>query len=211
MPTSANRDYTFPWTNAWNKAQCNPGTPYGTAFVPGESFDISAATTNLFVVHNEMHDWTYNLGFTEENFNGQESNFGRTEAFRENDPVRGSSQAGAATPPPGVYANSRNNANMSTLPDGSSAITNMYLWQPVAGAFYPPCVDADYDASVIGHEYGHMVENRMIGKGSNRPGFAAGAMGQATGDLLATERALEYDFVPTGGENKFAEGTYATG
>src|SRR4051794_24379530 len=211
MPTSANRDYTFPWTNSWNTSQCNPGTPYGTAFVPGQSFDIAAATTNLFVVHNAMHDWTYNLGFTEENFNGQESNFGRTEAFRENDPVHGSSQAGADTPPPGVYASSRNNANMTTLPDGSSSVTNMYLWQPVAGGFYPPCVDGDYDSGVIGHEYGHMVENRMIGKGSNRSGFAAGAMGEASGDLLSTERLLEYNFTPVDGENKFATGTYATG
>jgi hypothetical protein len=211
QPTSAARDYSFPWTNAWNQAQCNPGTPYGSAFTVGESFDIAAATANLFVVHNQMHDWTYNLGFTEENWNGQESNYGRTEAFRENDPVRGSSQAGAATPPPGVYAASRNNANMATLPDGSSSITNMYLWQPVAGAFYPPCVDGDYDAGVIGHEYGHMVENRMIGKGSRRSGFAAGAMGEASGDLLSTERLLEYGYTPTDGENKYATGTYATG
>ena len=211
QPTSSARDYSFPWTNAWNQAQCNPGTPYGTAFVPGESFDIAAAVTNLFAVHNQMHDWTYGLGFTEENWNGQDSNFGRTEAYRENDPVRGSAQAGAAMAPPGVYASARNNANMSTLPDGSSSITNMYLWQPVAGAFYPPCVDGDYDAGVIGHEYGHMVENRMIGKGGNRSGFAAGSMGEASGDLLSTERLLEYGFTPTDGENKYATGTYATG
>ena len=57
-PVSALRDYTFPWTNAWNRADCNPGTPYGSAFVPGQSFDVAAAVTNLFVMHNRMHDWS---------------------------------------------------------------------------------------------------------------------------------------------------------
>ena len=28
----------------------------------------------------------------------------------------------------------------------------MYMWQPTAGSFYPPCVDGDYDMSVIGHD-----------------------------------------------------------
>ena len=60
---------------------------------------------------------------------------------------------------------------MVSLPDGVPPITNMYLWQPLAGAFYAPCVDGDYDMAVIGHEFGHLIENRMIGKGgdSRRP------------------------------------------
>ena len=100
---------------------------------------------------------------------------------------------------------------MSTLPDGSSSITNMYLWQPVAGAFYPPCVDGDFDAGVIGHEYTHMIENRTIGKGSNRTGFQAGAMGEASGDLFSIEELNEFGLVPTGDENRYATGTYVTG
>ena len=210
-PSSPERDYSFPWTNAWSAADCNPGSPYGTAFVPGQSFDIAAATTNLFVQHNRMHDWAYTLGFTEDNWNAQASNFGLTEAYRENDPVLGSSQAGAAVAPPAVYAAARNNANMSTLPDGSSSITNMYLWQPVAGAFYAPCVDGDFDAGVIGHEYGHMIENRMIGKGNRRAGHHAGAMGESTGDLMSIEQLNEHGNFPTDGANRWATGTYATG
>lgn len=210
-PVSAARDYAFPFTDAWNNADCNPGTPYGAAFVPGQSFDISASVTNLFVQHNRMHDWSYLLGFTEDNWNAQASNFGITEAFRENDPVLGSAQAGAIVPPPAGYAAARNNANMTTLPDGSPSVTNMYLWQPVAGAFYPPCVDGDYDAGVIGHEYGHMIENRMIGKGANRSGHHAGAMGESVGDLMAIEQLNEHGNIPTDGANRYATGTYATG
>ena len=210
-PVSATRDYTYPWTNAWNNADCNPGTPYGTAFVPGQSFDIAAAVTNLFAMHNRMHDFSYMLGFTEENWNAQQSNFGLTEPVRENDPVLGDAQAGAALPPPVVYGVARNNANMTTLPDGSSSITNMYMWQPVAGAFYAPCVDGDFDMGVIGHEYAHMIENRMIGKGNRRSGHHAGAMGESASDLLSIEHLNASGFVPTDDENRWATGTYATG
>ena len=100
---------------------------------------------------------------------------------------------------------------MSTLPDGSPSITNMYLWQPVAGAFYAPCVDGDFDAGVIGHEYGHMIENRMIGKGNRRAGHHAGAMGESTGDLMSIEQLNEHGNVPADGANRWATGTYATG
>jgi extracellular elastinolytic metalloproteinase len=210
-PVSPTRDYSFPWTDAWNRSDCNPGTPYGSAFVVGQYPDVPAAVTNLFAAHNRMHDWSYLLGFTEENWNAQADNFGLTEAFRENDPVVGDAQAGAALPPPVVYGAARDNANMITLPDGSSSITNMYLWQPLAGAFYAPCVDGDFDMSVIGHEYTHMIENRMVGKGDGREGFAAGAMGEAWGDLFALEHLDELGLIPTGGENRYTVGAYATG
>jgi extracellular elastinolytic metalloproteinase len=210
-PTSPNRDYSFPWTNAWAASDCNPGDPYGSAFQVGRYPDVAAAVTNLFTVHNRMHDWSYLLGFTEQNWNAQSSNFGLTEAYRENDPVVGDAQAGAALPPPGVYGNARDNANMTTLPDGSSSVTNMYLWQPLAGSFYAPCVDGDFDAGVIGHEYTHMIENRMIGKGATRTGFQAGAMGEGNGDLLSLEMLNETGSVPTDGENPYATGAYATG
>ena len=90
----------------------------------------------------------------------------------------------------------RDNANMVALPDGVPPITNMYLWQPIAGTFYAPCVDGDYDMAVIGHEYGHLVENRMIGKGGTRGGHHAGAMGESSGDLMGMEYLNEYGFVP---------------
>ena len=71
---SAGRDYSFAWTNDWNNRQCEP-----TAGAPGATWDDSAATVNLFVAHNRMHDWAYYLGFTERNWNAQDYNFGLTE------------------------------------------------------------------------------------------------------------------------------------
>ena len=72
----------------------------------------------------------------------------------------------------------------------------MYLWQPVAGAFYPPCVDGDFDMSVIGHEYTHAISNRMVGGPddgltSNTDGQAR-AMGESYSDLAAVEYLAEH-------------------
>ena len=92
---------------------------------------------------------------------------------------------------------------MITLPDGQPSVTNMYFWQPVVG-FYAPCVDGDYDMGVIGHEYGHMIENRMIGKGNVRVGHHAGAMGESHGDMFGMEYLVGNGFVPTSDENGHA-------
>jgi extracellular elastinolytic metalloproteinase len=211
-PVSPTRDYSFPWTDAWRASDCNTGNPSGSAFVVGSSFDISAAVTNLFVNHNLMHDWSYYLGFTERNWNAQQHNFGLTEAFRQNDPVTGDAQAGAAMPTPVAFdKGARNNANMSTAVDGSSSVTNMYLWQPNKGVYYGPCADGDYDLTLIGHEYGHMIENRMIGKGFQRAGHHAGAMGESHGDLFGMEIANGLGVVPSDGENRYAVSVYSTG
>jgi hypothetical protein len=204
-PFSAQRNYDYPWTNVWYTSDCSP-----TNFTPGTGNDISAAVTNLFAMHNRMHDWSYFLGFTEENWNAQESNFGLTGATGENDAVLGDAQAGAADGGWPSYLG-RDNANMIPLPDGVHPITNMYLWQPLAGAFYPPCVDGDYDMAVIGHEYTHLIESRMIGKGGLRAGHHAGAMGESNADFNAVEYLNEYGFTPVSGENRFAVGAYVTG
>ena len=200
MPTSLARDYSFSWTNDWFTRDCEP-----TPSAPGATWDDSAATANLFAMHNRMHDWSYFLGFTERNFNAQDYNFGLTERRQENDPIIGDVQAGALIP--GV----RDNANMITLPDGLASVTNMYFWQPFSGSFYAPCVDGDYDMPIIGHEYTHMIENRMIGKGTGRSGHHAGAMGESIADMNAMEYLNEYGFMPTSDENQFTVGAYATG
>src|ERR1041384_7040512 len=65
--------------------------------------------------------------------------------------------------------------------------------------------------SIIGHEYTHMIENRMIGKGNVRSGFQAGAMGESSGDLVAAEYQDENGYLPAGDSRRYATGVYATG
>jgi extracellular elastinolytic metalloproteinase len=202
-PVTPSRHYVYPWTNQWYEEACNPST-----FASSQRVDIDAATANLFVMHNRMHDWSYHLGFTEENWNAQLHNFG-TRPQGERDPILGDVQAGGLTGGFPSYLG-RDNANMLTLPDGIPSITNMYLWQPIRGAAYLACVDGDYDMAVIAHEYGHMIENRMIGKGNNRSGHHAGAMGESHADLFAMEILNEYSFVPVADENRYAVGAYVT-
>jgi hypothetical protein len=211
MPTSPTRDYIYPWENVWFEERCNPAV-FAT---PGVGNDISAAVVDLFKGHNFMHDWSYVLGFREPTWNGQDYNFNRGGA--ENDPIEGIVQAGGANGGYPTYAG-RDNAFMRTLPDGTRSQSGMFLWQPLAGSFYAPCVDGDYDMTVIGHEYGHMIENRMIGKGNRRMGTHAGMMGESHGDLIGMEVVNEYNFVPAGGgDNPQADaattlvGRYVTG
>jgi hypothetical protein len=210
-PVSLQRAYSFPWTNQWHRTQCSP-----TAFLSLERNDVDAAAANLFAMHNRMHDWSYLLGFTEENYNLQDSNFGNSAPGpyplgREADPELGNVQAGALTGGTPSYLG-RDNANQIALNDGIPGITNMYLWQPIAGAFYSRCVDGDYDMSVIGHEYTHAISNRMVGgPDGNLTGLQAGAMGESWSDLTAVEYLFEHGYAPTAGENPFAVGAYVTG
>jgi hypothetical protein len=201
---SPNREYVYPWTNQWHDARCNP-----EVFATSQQNDIDAALANLFASHNRMHDWSYNLGFTEETWNMQATN--GSHGGLGGDAERGNAQAGgrAGGAPPDFP--SRNNANQATPPDGVPPTTNMYLWQPVAGGFYGPCVDGDYDMSVIGHEYSHAISGRLIaGPNSGWSGAQAGAMNESHSDLFAMEYLYEYGFQPRG-DTPYVTGGYVTG
>jgi extracellular elastinolytic metalloproteinase len=209
-PVSPNREYIYPWGNQWNESKCNPST----LLVPGTGADIDAAIVNLFGMHNRAHDWSYHLGFQEQTWNLQRYNFGRATPpaeSREGDPEFGGAQAGALTGGPPSFLG-RDNANQITLNDGIPGVTNMYLWQPIAAAFYAPCVDGDFDMSVIVHEYTHAISNRMAaGPDGGLDGRQARSMGESWSDLAAVEYLNEYGFVPVSGENPFSVGSYVTG
>jgi extracellular elastinolytic metalloproteinase len=192
------RNYTYPWTNQWFTARCDPAVLDS----PQEA-DIEAAMANLSAMHNRMHDWSYRLGFTESAFNMQTDNGDR--GGKGGDPEQGNAQAGARD------ATIRDNANQITPPDGTAPITNMYLWQSIAGSFYAPCVDGDYDMTVIGHEMTHAISGRMIaGPDAGWSGPQAGAMNESTSDLFAVEYLNEYGF-RAAGDTPFVTGAYVTG
>jgi len=211
-PTSPTREYRYPWTDQWQNAKCDP-----TVFATPQRNDIDAAVTNLFAQHNRMHDWSYFLGFTEQNYNLQENNFGNpaqggtVPGGGEGDPEIGNVQAGAVDGGFPTYRG-RDNANQITLQDGIPGITNQYLFQPVAGGFYSPCVDGDFDMTVIGHEYTHAISSRMVGgPDGGLSSEQGGAMGESWSDLVAIEYLMEYGYVPVDGEDPFAVGAYVTG
>ncbi len=200
-PVSPTRKYTPAFTDAWNNSKCDPAQ-----LVPGGN-DIEFSTGNLFVAHNRMHDFSYYLGFTEDNYNMQLDNIGRGGV--ETDPEIGNVQAGALSGGFPVYLG-RDNANQVTLQDGIPGITNQYLFQPIAGAFYAPCADGSLDMGIVAHEYTHAISNRMIGgPDEGITSEQGGAMGEAWGDQAAGEYMFAHGY-PNGG-NVWAVGAYATG
>ncbi|TCO59804.1 M36 family metallopeptidase [Actinocrispum wychmicini] len=202
--TSPTRDYVYPWTNQWFNSKCDPAV-----FASPQQNDIDAALANLFAMHNRMHDWSYRLGFTEETWNMQVAN--GTHSGLGGDAERGQAQSGgrAGGAPPAFP--SRNNANQATPPDGVPPTTNMYLWEPTPGGFYAPCVDGDYDMSVIAHEYSHAISGRMIaGPNSGWVGQQANSMNESTSDLFSMEYLYEYGF-RAAGDTPFVTGGYVTG
>jgi hypothetical protein len=209
-PPQADRKYNYDWTNQWYTSKCDTAS-----FALPSRNDIDASIINLFVGHNRFHDFSYFLGFTEQNYNAQTSNFGNGAPGpypgREADPELGNVQAGAVTGGAPSYQG-RDNANQITLQDGVAPITNQYLFQPIAGSFYSPCADGSLDLSVYGHEYTHLISNRMAGgPDSSLTGDQAGAMGESWSDLDALEFMHAYGISYGGGANEWSLGPYATG
>jgi hypothetical protein len=203
-PIAVDRNYSFGWTNQWNASKCSQAS-----FASPSRNDIDASVTDLFAGHNRFHDFSYFLGFTEDNYNAQVSNYGN--GGMQGDPEIGNVQAGAITGGAPSYQG-RDNANQITLNDGISPITNQYLFQPISAAFYAPCSDGDYDTTVFGHEYTHLISNRMVGgPDAGLSGEQAGSMGEAWGDLDALEYLHEFGYTPQNGENPWAVGPYVTG
>ncbi|WP_248581068.1 M36 family metallopeptidase [Nocardioides sp. InS609-2] len=200
-PTSATREYTTEFTDSWNNSKCDP-----TQLTPGGN-DIEASVGNLFVAHNRMHDFAYYLGFTEENYNLQQDNGGRGGVA--GDSEVGNAQAGAISGGSPSYLG-RDNANQIALQDGVPGITNQYLFQPIAGAFYAPCTDGGLDMGIVGHEYTHAISNRMVGgPDDGLTSEQGGAMGESWSDLVAGEYQFSHDH--SNGGNPWAVGVYATG
>ncbi|MEV6635689.1 M36 family metallopeptidase [Actinoplanes sp. NPDC051470] len=194
-PERADREYDYPFTNQWAESRCDPA-----ALTSPERIDADAATANLFAMHNRLHDWAYHLGFTEATWNLQRVN--TRPGGLGGDPERGNAQQGAAT------ATTRNNANQTSPPDGVQPVTNLFLFQPTAGAIYAPCVDSAFDMTFIAHEYAHTISNRMIAGPDTRLNSSQGnAMGESWSDLIAMEFLYEHGLTPPG-NSPFVIGGY---
>jgi Zn-dependent metalloprotease len=182
--TTGNNVEAYLDTNADNAPDANntAGLSNGHAFAADQNFTFpfdttvdprtqrAAVVTNLFYYNNIMHDFSYNLGFTETARNFQTNNFGRGGIGA--DSVRAEAQDGSGT----------NNANFATPPDGSRPRMQQYLFTSPN-----PDRDSSVDGDVVFHEYGHGISNRLIGNGSTAlSGTQSGAMGEGWSDYWAT-------------------------
>ncbi|MGH9753126.1 MAG: M36 family metallopeptidase [Blastocatellia bacterium] len=155
---SSIQDFTFPFTLG-----VDPRT------------QRAATVSNLFFFNNIIHDFSYQLGFTESAGNFQTNNFGRGGAG--NDSVRAESQDGSGT----------NNANFGTPPDGQRPRMQMFIFTRGTTNLADDR-DSGQDGDVVLHEYGHGISNRLVGGPQNTSclgGTQAGAMGEGWSDYWA--------------------------
>ncbi len=152
----------------------------------------AAAVANLFYWNNIVHDIQYHYGFDEASGNFQVNNYGNPGLG--GDDVRAEAQDGGFI----------NNANFLTPPDGSRPRMQMYLWNLTS-----PMRDGDLENSIIVHEYGHGISNRLVGGPSN-----VGCLNnlQQPGEGLSDWWSLAYTALPSHtGPTPRGIGTYVLG
>jgi hypothetical protein len=134
-------DYAFDTNDTANDfVQCDPAT-YLARPVPATSAQLNAKVVQMFYATNWLHDWYYDLGFTETAGNMQRDNYGRGGVG--GDPLIAN---------PGNYG-----AYTMVLPEGYSpminlGINNVSTTQRDSSAF---------DYGVLGHEWMHAVMMRL--------------------------------------------------
>ncbi len=130
-----------------------------------------AATTNLYYWVNTLHDIHYEYGFDEAAGNFQENNYGN--GGMGGDSVQADAQYGARF---GYF----NNAFFATPPDGETPQMAMLEWN-----LGYPYRDGDYENTIVTHEFGHGVSNRLTGGPSNADALndiQSGGMGEGWSD-----------------------------
>ena len=142
--------------------------PFDSAFNPSGNFNEEASTVNLFYWSNLSHDIFYHYGFDEASGNFQQNNYGHGGYAL--DPLQADTQDRISI----------NNANFGTPPDGQKPRMQMFVWTLTA-----PYRDSALESSVIVHEYGHGISNRLTGGPSNVSClFNAEQMGEGWSDWL---------------------------
>jgi hypothetical protein len=182
QPPNPSGDYDDPYTTI-----ASP-TSGSTCVAPGCSWDsvvpnswrvnVKQDAAQVFSFVNRFHDWL------------EAPPFGFTPAlgnFEGDDPVNALTDFGADTAGGLPNPQYRNNANMSTPPDGTSPTMRMYLF--LGGSRFHDANGGD-DPTVVLHEYTHGLSNRLVvdGQGvSTLQGAQGGAMGEAWSDWYAND------------------------
>ncbi|MBZ5624778.1 MAG: M36 family metallopeptidase [Acidobacteriia bacterium] len=135
----------------------------------------AAAVTNLFYFVNTAYDYFYGLGFNEASGSMQNNNFGR--GGLGNDAVLAEAQQG----------NEIDNAEFAPTPDGTSPRMRIGIFTRNTSSKTDD-LDADFDGTVVIHEYGHGVSNRLVGGRTSTTcltGIQSKAMGEGWSDYFS--------------------------
>ncbi|HEV3467766.1 MAG TPA: M36 family metallopeptidase [Pyrinomonadaceae bacterium] len=180
---SADRKFTAVYFDYINGYEFDGGDATGSDpvnFPASANPDVYPGTATLFYYNNLLHDYLYQIGFTETTWNFQQDNFGRGGAA--GDGVSAQVQDGSGL----------NNANFGTPDDGQMPRMQMYLFTD--GIFRR--ADGSFDFEIVAHELHHGVSNRSVGKGQAgclgalfTPAVSfgeAGGMGEGWSDYIAS-------------------------
>lgn len=118
--------------------------------------------------------------------------------FEGNDPVLGQTMDGADSGNGLPDKNHFDNANMSTLPDGTPPTMQMYLFRSAPGLSLPSANGGD-DAEVVYHEYTHGLSNRLVLYPDGTSGLSnqqGNSMGEGWSDWYALDFLNNQGFKP---------------
>ncbi|KAG8688056.1 hypothetical protein FRC08_011642 [Ceratobasidium sp. 394] len=171
--TSGNNVIAFCWGSSSGPASQSATNDYDYPFnktaEPSTPENVNAAVVNAFYVGNMLHDFTYNYGFNEAAYNFQNDNHGKGGAGGDRVMIT-------------VHDSEGNNAQFFTPADGQSGEMSLSAF-----TFTKPNRDSVLENTIIVHEYGHGVSNRLTGGGTGRCLKTAEArgMGEGWSDTLA--------------------------
>ena len=189
--TSWNPSFTtsFP---SHDQAGCSPSFPctWNSSIASSWAANRAQNAQQVFWYVNNFHDWLARpqIGFTSASHN-----------FETTDPVLAQADDGANTA--GGFPDDFHiaNANMNTLPDGTSPIMQMYLFVGGDLGLGTPDANGGDDASVVYHEYTHGLSNRLITDGTGLGAlnsFQSGSMGEAWSDWYAMDYLVRFGYEP---------------
>ena len=155
-------------------ASSNPPPTWDYDFTASGVTNKQRSAAQLYYFVNEFRNWlaAAPFGFT-----------AASGGFEDGDRVIAETLDGAALP-----AGPRNNAFMSTPPDGQSPRMSMFLWTS-------PDRDSSDDASVVFHEYAHGLTSRLVTDSSGNAALddpQADAMGEGWSDWYALDYLVEH-------------------
>lgn len=129
-----------------------------------------AAATQLFFTTAFLHDWFYDAGFDEAGGNAQASNFGR-----------GGSEADRLLAEAQDY-DLPNGSRAIVPPDGKSPKLSFGIYKGTNGR---PDRDGALDSTLVAHEWGHLLAERLVGDAVGLGNAQGQAISEGTADLVA--------------------------
>ncbi|WP_018348157.1 M36 family metallopeptidase [Longispora albida] len=185
-PAGPGGNFVYPFTNFIKQVGAPCSSHYQCSWNPNESGSWQVnAKQNAVQMYYFLGRFGEHLEQSPIGFTREAGNFDS----RDGDGVQGQAMDGANTASGMPDGNHANNANMSTPPDGFAPRMQMYLFYN-DGSFPWTAANSGDDASILYHEFGHGLSNRLVVDALGRStlgNIQAGAMGEAWSDWYAMD------------------------